>query len=271
MTFAAPSLRSALLPLALLVIFLTSCAPVGHRLGEPLSRDLADGLMQGWLANTAHVTSLQGLASFKVKAPLNSLNGSQVIVAAKPDRLRAETLSPFGAPLLLLAADGETLGVLLPAQNLYYTGAASPANLDLFVHIPLRLADLIDVLLYQPPLLEAWKEEAFTLQEGGWLLVRHATLRRQELRFNLHRQLVEVTFYDSNDLVMRVSYGQFAELEGRFPQRLEVEIANKKTTVSLEFSDLEINREPRPGIFSLTPPPGAKIVYLAGDDGTAGK
>lgn len=265
---APGSCRSALIAFLLTVSLLTACAPVRTQvLDAPVSRAFADSLMQEWSASAARVTSLQGLAQVRVQAPLNSLHGSQVILAEKPDRLRAETLSPFGAPLLLLAADGGKLGVLLPAQNVYYTGAATPANLDLFVHMPLRLPDLVEILLYQPPLLDAWKEEAFTLQEGGWLLVRHGTLRRQELVFNPGRQLVEVSFFEQNDLVLKVNYGQFPVEGNRFPHLFRLELPASRATVTLEFADLQTNGTLRAGIFQLTPPPGARVVYLP--DGAA--
>jgi outer membrane lipoprotein-sorting protein len=253
--------------LLLLVLSLSAaCAPLrSHLVGEPVSQAFADELMQAWFESAAGVSTLQGLAKVKVQAPLNSLNGSQVILAQKPDRLRAETLSPFGTPMLMLAADGGTLEVSLPGQNVYYTGAASPANLDLFVHLPLRLSDLVDVLLYQPPLIKAWKEEAFSLQKGGWLLVRHGTLRRQELVFNPLRQLVEVSFYKNNDLFMKINYAQIPEQGEPFPYLLSLEIPDNHTTVSLEFSEVKTNGELRPDIFQLVRPPGAKVVYLNGE------
>lgn len=259
------SYRLALFSFLLLASVLAACAPARlPLLGEPVSPTFAEELMQAWSEQAAKVSSLQGLAKVKVQAPLNALNGSQVILAQKPDRLRAETLSPFGSPMLLLAADGGTLEVSLPGQNVYYTGAATPANLDLFVHMPLRLSDLVDVLLYQPPLITAWKEEAYSLQKGGWLLVRYGTLRRQELVFNPQRQLVEVSYYEDNDLFMKINYAQFPEQGERFPHQLNLEIPDNHTTISLEFSDLETNKELRPGIFQLEPPPGARMVYLNG-------
>lgn len=258
--------RTALCSLLMIASLLTACAPVRSKLvGEPVSPTFADELVQAWSEASARVSSLQGLAKVKVQAPLNSVNGSQVLLAQKPDRLRAETLSPFGTPMLLLAASDGTLDVSLPGQNVYYTGKASPANLDLFVNLPLRLSDLVDILLYQPSLITAWKEEAFSLQKGGWLLVRHGTLRRQELVFNLQRQLVEVTYFENNDLFMKINYAQIPEQGERFPHLLTLEIPGKHATVSLEFTDVKTNGDLRPETFQLVRPPGARIVYLNGE------
>ena len=245
------------------MVLLASCAPVRPKLvGDQMSQSFVDGLMQEWSQKSARITSVQGLAKVKVQTPERSMNGTQVILAEKPNRLRAETLSPFGSPLLLLAADGETLGVLLPSQNLYYTGAASPANLGRFVRIPLRLADLVSVLLHQPPLIDAGREEAFELQGVGWLLVRKEGARRQELTFNFERQLVEANYFDRDKLFLKITYGKFGKNGDRFPLLFGIELPEQKTTASLEFSDPETNGKLRPGIFQLTPAEGVTVVPL---------
>lgn len=244
-------------------ILLSACAPVGEKpIGEPVDSTVADDLMRSWYESSSRIVSVKGLAKVKVRTPLDSLNGTQVILAEKPASLRAETLSPFGSPLLLLAAEGETLAVSLPTQNLYYTGAATPENLGLFVHIPLHLSDLVGVLLYQPPIIGAWREEAFGLQGGGWLVIRYGTLHRQELVFNQLRQLVEVRFFEKNDLFIKIEYAKFSGQGDSFPHQFSLDLPDKGTTINLEFSDLETNGELRAGIFQLSPPPGAEVVYL---------
>ena len=246
----------------LFVLLLSSCAPVRPDLGKPVSQSFADGLKQEWHNNTALISSVQGLAEVKVKAPMTSINGVQVVIAEKPDKLRAETLSPFGTPLVTLTtADGQ-LGVLLAAQNIYYTGAASPENLEQFVHIPLDVPDLVSLLLYQPPLIEAWKEEAFNLKDGGWLLVRHGTLQRQELVFDQGRHLVEVAYFKDNNLMVRAAYAKFSEQGALYPTLLTLEIPEKYATVSLDFSDVVTNGQLQPGVFEVRAPVGAKVVYL---------
>lgn len=255
--------RTVLPVLMLIMALLVSCARIPPQLvGDPVSRGVSEGLMQGWYDISARIVSVQGLAKVKVHSPDESLNGTQVILAEKPDRLRAETLSPFGTPLLLLSVDGEDLGVSLPSRNLYYTGTATPENLGRFVNIPLSLPALVSVLLYQPPVILASSEEAFELAEGGWLLVRYGVPGRQELTFSHDRQLVGVSYFDQDEPVLKIDYGQFTEQGGGFPQYFGIELSGQKITASLEFSDLEINGKLPPGIFQLLPPPGSTIIPL---------
>ena len=257
------SCRYQLFATLLIIVLLAACAPARPKLvGDRMSQGFTDELMREWAERSAQIFSVQGLAKVKVSTPENSLNGTQVILAEKPDRMRAETLSPFGSPLLLLAADGENLGVLLPSQNLYYTGIASPANLGRFVRIPLQLSDLVSVLLYQPPIVKAWSVETFALQDGGWLLVRTGSLRRQELTFNHARQLVEVGYFDRDKLLLKITYGKFSEKEGGFPLLFGIDLPGQETMATLEFSDPETNGSLRPGIFQLTPPDGVTTVFL---------
>ena len=246
----------------LFVLLLSSCAPIRPNLGAPVSRSFADDLLRESADNSALISSVQGLARVEVKAPMTSFNGSQVVIAAKPDKLRAETLNPFGMPLVSLTAADGRLGVLLTAQNLYYIGAASPENLAQFAHVPLEVQDLVSLLLYQPPLIEAWKEEAFNLKDGGWLLVRHGTMQRQELVFDRDRRLIETAYFKDNDLLVKAAYANFITQGVLYPALLTLDVPEKYATVSLGFSDLETNGRLRPGVFDVRAPAGAKVVYL---------
>jgi outer membrane lipoprotein-sorting protein len=255
--------RRVLLPaLIVLVIFLESCATLRPELGPPVSSEFADALMQNWRDKAISINSIQGLAKIKLKAPLNNINANQVLLVERPNRLRAETLSPFGVPLLLLVADGEKMGALLPSQNIYYQGSSSPENLGAFVNLPLALSDLVSVLLYQPEMIEPWKKEFFTLKAGGWLLIHKGTLQRQEFIFNDMQELIEVSYFKENDLFLKVQYAEFSESENSYPKLLTLEIPEKYATITLEFSDVEVNGQIRPELFKIAPPASARVVYL---------
>lgn len=252
-----------LLALSLVVPLLSSCAVQRHSVvGSSLQPSFTADLVAGLSEQSAQVDSVQGLARFKMTSVENSMIGSQVLLVEKPDRFRVETLSLFGSPLLLLAADGDNLRVLLPSYNRYYTGLATAENLSHFVPIPLKLNDLVSVLLYQPPLINASQQESFALEKGGWLLVRRDATLRQELVFNDERHLVEVAYLENDSLFLQVNYGQFAQAPVRFPHLFEIKLPARETTIRIEFSDLEANGKLRPGVFRIDPPSGVTILSL---------
>ena len=251
------------LGLCLPLLVLSSCAtlPVSQP-GTMAAGETGRTLLAEWLQRSAQPQSVQGVAKVRVQTPQRTLNGTQVIVAGAPDQLRAETLSPFGTPLLVLAANGTQLAVLLPGDNLFYHGQATPENLGRFTRLPLRLADLVGILLSRPPLLTYQQLDAFALAEGGWRIELAAGQRRQLLHFDAALRLVEVHYLTAGVLQLQLVYGDYAESGDNLPRRIELKLPLQQTQASLLFNELEADRQLLPALFTLEPPPGATIIGL---------
>ena len=251
------------LALCLPLLVLSGCAtlPVSQP-GTLAAGETGRTLLAEWLRRSAQPQSVQGVAKVRVQTPQRTLNGTQVIVAGAPDQLRAETLSPFGTPLLVLAANGTQLAVLLPGDNLFYHGQATPENLGRFTRLPLRLADLVGILLSRPPLLTYQQLDAFALAEGGWRIELAAGQRRQLLHFDAALRLVEVHYLTAGVLQLQLVYGDYAESGDNLPRRIELKLPLQQTQASLLFNELEADRQLLPALFTLEPPPGATIIGL---------
>jgi len=217
-------------------------------------------LLDGWALANARVHSLQGMAKVKVKAVGRSLGGTQVLLAETPDHLRAETLSPFGAPLLLLTSDGQSLAALLPSESRFYSGAATAANLQRFTRVPIGPAELVGILLYRAPVINYQRAQAYALPEDGWQLELSGGDQRQELVFDQGRRLIETRYYRGGRLELRVAYDRFDD--AAFPREFILELPEAETTASLVFTELSTNRDFLPGIFQLVPPAGVQAQSL---------
>ena len=249
--------------LSLILLFLlTACAPKSQPGWSPVDRAEGQSLLKKWSALSEEVSSVQGMARAKVSSPQQSGGGTQVVLAELPDHFRAETLSPFGTPLLLLAANGSELGVLMPTQNLFYAGQASPENLARFTRMPLKPEDLVKLLLYRPPLITEKVAATYQLSEGGWLVELRNPARSQQLWFNAERQLTGVEYFDRDQLFLKVSYRRIGEQVSGFPAEYEIELPEFETTAFLRFNEQAVNREFLPGIFRLKAPAGARVVDL---------
>ena len=251
------------LALCLPLLVLSGCAtlPVSQP-GTLAAGETGRTLLAEWLQRSAQPQSVQGVAKVRVQTPQRTLNGTQVIVAGAPDQLRAETLSPFGTPLLVLAANGTQLAVLLPGDNLFYHGQATPENLGRFTRLPLRLADLVGILLSRPPLLTYKQLDAFALADGGWRIELAAGQRRQLLYFDAAPRLVEVHYLTAGVLQLQLVYGDYTESGDNLPRRIELQLPLQQTQASLFFNELEADRQFLPALFTLEPPPGATIIGL---------
>jgi outer membrane lipoprotein-sorting protein len=256
------------LAFALALCLLSGCATLpASQPGTLAAAETGQTLLAEWLRRSAEPQSLQGVAKVRVQTAQRTLNGTQVLLVGAPDRLRAETLSPFGTPLLVLAANGKDLAVLLPGDNLFYRGRANPENLGRFTRLPLRLADLVGILLSRPPLLSYQRLDAFALADGGWRIELEDGQRRQLLHFDASLRLLDVHYLAAGELQLRLAYGDYAEAEDNLPRRIDLELPLQQTRASLLFNELQADPQLLPALFVLEPPRGATVIGL--DDLTA--
>ncbi len=250
----------------LIVVLLTACfagctpkVPPPPVESFPVSHEVEQALLESLQATAGAFHSLEGLAQVKVVLQGKSMSGTQVLVAEKPDRLRAETLSPFGfgPPLVLVATDGSDLAVMVPLEGRVYRGKASPKNMMKFTHLPLQVEDLVRILLYQVPLIAHHERVFSAFSAGGYGLVLEGDdVSRQELSFNDAMLLVGSAYYVDGELALRVKYDTFSEGERPFPQVASLEMPGSQAEARLSFSEVRTNVVPDRERFFLTTPPG---------------
>lgn len=239
------------------------CATLpAYQPGVAITEDVGRSLLHDWLASSRRHDTLQGVAKVRVQTAERNVSGTQVLLVERPDRLRAETLSPFGTPLLVMAADGRDLGVWLPGENLYYGGPATPENLSRFTRLPLHAADLVDILLARPPVIAHRQLTTFLLPAGGWRIELVGGTRGQQLLFDGNRRLREVRYLKGEELQLQLVYGDAGPEPQALPRRIDLELPGEKVRASLTFTELVTDRPPQPGIFTLAIPAGAAVVRL---------
>lgn len=252
-----------LLVIAAQLFIMSGCATLpDYHPQVPAVSDVGRILFDDWLARRGQTRAMQGVAKVKVQTPERSVNGTQVLLVEEPDRLRAETLSPFGTPLLVLTANDAELAVLVPGDNMFYRGRATPENLGRFTRLPLRLVDLVGILLSRPPLIAYRSLETFDLPDGRWLIRLEASPRCQELLFDAGQRLVEVRYLHDEELQLRLAYSEFDPEPQRFPRRIDLTLPQQQTQASLIFKEIETNRPSPSGVFAQSPPPGATVLVL---------
>lgn len=260
MTRLLPRLGAVCAGVGLLLAVGCATLPPAAVKAVPAPPDAARAVLDEWSARAVRQQSLQGLAKVRVETPQRTLNGRQVLVVDAPDRLRAETLSPFGTPLLVLAASGGRLAASLPGERLYYHGAATPENLGRFSRLPLRLTDLVDIFLGRPPLLPAVQLRGYTRDDGGLQIETAAGGRRQTLTFDRAHNLAEVSYFSGDELQLQLFYGDYAVDTG-LPGRLEIYLPLQQTRASLVFIERAAGAPPGE-LFTLPPPAGARSIAL---------
>lgn len=260
-----PSLINTLVRLFVMISLgiVTGCTAVTEFQVEVAETDPAGrAVFDDWLARRADRQTLQGIAKIRVQAPDRTANGTQVILVEEPERLRAETLSPFGTPVLVMTANETEMAVLVPADARLYRGRPTPENLGRFTHLPFHLSDLVGILLGKPPLAAPDCFESARSADGGWLITLKSGQHRQELRFDAARHLTTVQYLAGTELQLRLSYGDYDAGPQATPRRIDVELPGQQVQASLAFRELEMNRRIAPEMFTLATPSGTTVTFL---------
>ncbi|WP_305041926.1 LolA family protein [Geoalkalibacter sp.] len=250
----------------LFVAGLAACAPRPAPLvpldepTEALTRQLLAGLEQ----TSQNFHSLEGFARVRIVHPEKRLGANQVLFIEKPDRLRSESLNPFGQPMLSAATDGETFSVYLPGEKSFYRGAATLQNVQRFVPIPLQVEDLVHIILYDPPLISYSRADLRSDPARGYsLLLSSGADIRQELLFDGQLRLREVAYFRGDTLQLQIRYDKFSEARGAvFPLTTEMSMPVLDASATVELRDIDLNTGIPIERFSLTPPSGVPVLPI---------
>jgi hypothetical protein len=100
-------------------------------------------------ARAAATTSYSGRLKVSLRAPDFRARSPVLVAFARPDALRIEVPGPAGARLIAVARDGR-LSAVFPGERAFFIGAATPAELEALLGVPLAPAEVIDLLLGVP-------------------------------------------------------------------------------------------------------------------------
>jgi hypothetical protein len=252
--------RIVLWPVLILWLILSGCRPAAPPVAmTPLT---SEALLMRLDANRGFFHSLKGLASIRAEIDGRVTSARQVLLMEKPARLRADVLGLFGQPALQVAVDKGQLAVHVVPEGRYLQGTATAANLARFTRMPLGVDDLVRLALYDVPLIPYGESSLHTNERGYLLRLETGRGDRQDLLFDVAGRLYGVEYFRDGGLLLKVGYERFAEQQGGFPKELSLDMPVRQTSLSLVYSDLELNPELASDHFTLTPPKGIAVERL---------
>lgn len=246
--------------LYVLIIVVVGCAPVPDRSWQEIPQ--AETLLAQMFENAGRYHSLDAVAGVSLTVKGKYYPSQQFLLLERPNRLRADILTGFGQLILQMASDGQNMAVFLnnTVPGRYYHGPASYANITRFVRIPLKAADLLALLLYDPPLI-AYQQEDVTFVDGRLKLVLSGDSSRQDLYFNGQLSLVGSDYYVQGKQVLKVVYDKISD-QDTFPRRVEIEVPEEGTRVTLNYSELKLNTQIVATQFKLEQPKNSITEFL---------
>jgi len=203
--------------------------------------------------------SLNGLARVRGEIGGQSFSATQGILAASPDKLRLETLSPFGQPLVSVATDGETVEALVPGRKEFWRGDVGSGRIYEALRLPMPFRDMVGLLLCRVP-VQPFSDRQLVLDSTGRYRLALASRdgRRQILFFDVLSRLTGSDWYNGDELRVRVEFDDFRAEDG-FPRGFFWKIPYRNQEVHVLFSEIAVNPDIPSDRFRISPPPGVDI------------
>lgn len=213
-------------------------------------------------ARRAALQSLRAWARLSYDSPEGARHAKQLLVVERPNRLRLEIFSPFGAVFVLTTTDGR-LAAWDRGEATVYRGVASAENLDRYAQVDLPVPTAVDLLLATPPLtgtggvvsadgasIKLWQETS-----GGVCATWFAA-------GSLEPQRVEHQAPDGS-VLLRTSYDDWTAVDAlRVPTTLTIELPDTQRRIGIALSEIEVNPPLPSSVFALATPAGAHEVAL---------
>jgi outer membrane lipoprotein-sorting protein len=256
--------RATLLFVALSVLFAgcTASRPVTLR-AAPAVLPLAAELEAALAARREAVHSLRALARVRYRDAEQSVSSREAIVVARPDRVRVEVLSVFGAVFLLVADDG-LMTAYARDENTVYRGQASPQNLQHYVRLGLPVDELVDIVLGTPPPRDGRAQVSFDEAAGAIRLHRLLNEGSQTIWFSEASLPVATEKVGADGAAhWRATFSQYEEHGGvPIATHIEIDLLSWSQSMEIALQDVEVNPTLDGSAFAFQAPSGSKVVNL---------
>jgi hypothetical protein len=115
---------------------------------------------------------------------------------------------------------------------------------------------LVRLALYDVPLIAYGDRVVIRHEQGYRLLLNGADGQRQQLDFDTAGRLLSATYLRGEEPLLKVAYDRFDDDLQDFPRQMTVTMPDQAASLSLVYSDIELNPELAAERFTLLPPAG---------------
>lgn len=207
--------------------------------------------------------SIRALARLRYRDAHEASTSREAIVVARPDRLRVEVLSLFGA-LFVIAANNGHMTAYSRGENTVYRGEASPENMWHYARIGMPVRDLVDIVLGTPPRSsDRFGTVSYDAGRRAVMLTRTAGDGKLTVWFQSNLPVAAQQSDAWGEVLWQAAFSDYRDNEGlAVATRIHLEVPAWDRSVDIELTDIDVNPALEDSIFELPTPPGARVVNL---------
>ncbi|MBW2370934.1 MAG: DUF4292 domain-containing protein [Deltaproteobacteria bacterium] len=209
-------------------------------------------------SRSARLNAVRGMARLAVDGPEGSIRSKQVLVAARPARLRVEILGFLSQTQALLVTDGTTFAFFDAREHRYEEAPLRPGLLWEVAGIDLEPGEAVRVLLGAPQLETLRPSGAALLPDGGLqvILVDPSGRARRALEFDADGRLRRLAAWEADGVAaFDVRYDDLEPVgETPFAHRIDIAFPATGVKARIDLSQVALNPELAPSVFELQRP-----------------
>lgn len=210
------------------------------------------------------VHGIRALARLRYRDAEAANTSREAIAVARPDRLRVEVLSLFGA-VFVLTTDNGRFTAYARREETMYRGEASPENMWSYARIGLPVIDLVDIILGTPPRRSAdWAQVSWDPERGWVELTQEFSNGAEQVVWFLGHLPAAAEFRDPyGEVQWHATFGGYeTHDEVLIATRIRLEVPARDRSVEIELNDVDVNPSLDDSTFSLDVPHGVRVVDI---------
>lgn len=250
------------------LLFFASCAGISARVsGRPVGRvesaspALRHEVFESLKARNDSLRSLRGMATVRYGSSLFGIRGETSFAVSRPERLRIDGLSDFGAYTSQFVLRDGDLTILWPADGSYYQGKADRDAMNRYLRVDVSPEEAVNILMGLVPLEE---EEGYVVRElhaGHQVLLRDRAGEVVAERKEGGYVPVRYTAMDEKgrrDYVIDYSNYRTTDEEDRMlAGRIEARFFGPKSRIQVDYQNVDVNPKIEGRVFQIEIPPDA--------------
>jgi hypothetical protein len=245
-----------------LVLPVISCA-LQKQTVIPAGRSSADGKTLTF--GVGQDDMIRAIAHMELITPERSLPVKAALTIKRPFYLRLEIIPLIGVPDLLLTVSPQRMKILIPSRKEFYSGRPTANNLKKFLPWSMDIEDMVMILTGTYPALKENDIEYQVAHEDNLLRMdmnAPSGLSQTIWVGEDNNQLLKLVRKDEMGVeIYHVQY-TYDKNGGRFPEKIKIIMDDTAFSLSVKYSDVEMEQTTDVSIFDLVIPEGVNEMSL---------
>jgi hypothetical protein len=207
---------------------------------------------------------LSAIAQIDVNTPDGYYPAKAALIIKKPSYLRLEMLPIIGPPDFFLVASPEKMSIFIPSKGKFYYGQPTAANLKKFLPWEFNIEDAVMIFAGTYPRLKDKNVFYQSYQETNLLRIEMKAQSgySQIVWLTKENKLLKIVRKDENGKEAYTVKYMYNDTQNASPEKITISMADSKTSLSVKFSDIKIEKTNDISIFDLFVPAAIEAIPL---------